>query len=164
MFRRAVVRLSSSRVPVRGFARDGSKAETLKLRFATPTEVLYNNKSVHSVSLPAVTGVMGVFPDHVPSLVELKPGVVIVNDTADPSAPKNRWFVSGGFGIVKDDSSASITVSEAVPLDHLDLASAQRELSQAQTDLSSASNPQTQAEARINVEVQQAIIAALEQK
>jgi len=164
MFRRAVTRLNNNvqKVAARGFAKD--KAESLKLRFSTPTENIYTNKPVHSVSLPAVTGVMGVFPDHVPSLVEIKPGVVVVNESADPSAPKNRWFVSGGFGVVKDDSSASITVAEAIPLDHLDLAAAQKELATSQADLQSASTPQAQAEARIGVEVFSAVVAALEAK
>jgi hypothetical protein len=45
------------------------------------------------------TGDMGVVADHVPTIAQLRPGVVIVHQ-ADMTDMK-KFFVSGGFAIVK---------------------------------------------------------------
>lgn len=50
----------------------------LMLRFGTPTETLYNAVQVDSISVPATAGEMGILPNHVPSIAQLRPGVVTV--------------------------------------------------------------------------------------
>jgi F-type H+-transporting ATPase subunit delta len=68
--------------------------------------------------VPAVSGDFGVMPGHVPTLAELRPGVVAVHKELDKDVVK--YFVSGGFAVAHADSSVEITAVEAVKLDELD--------------------------------------------
>ena len=51
----------------------------LTLNFYMPHEIEYEGAEVDSIQLPAVTGDMGVLPGHVPTVAQLRPGVVAVN-------------------------------------------------------------------------------------
>ena len=51
----------------------------LTLNFYMPHEIEYEGAEVDSIQLPAVTGDMGVLPGHVPTVAQLRPGVVSVN-------------------------------------------------------------------------------------
>lgn len=68
--------------------------------------------------LPAVTGDFGVMPGHVPTMAQLRPGVVSVHTELDKEIKK--YFVSGGFAFVHADSTTDVCVVEAVELEHLD--------------------------------------------
>ena len=50
---------------------------TLKLEIVTPEAKTYS-EDVEMVTLPAVEGEMGVFPQHVPLMTQIVPGEVIV--------------------------------------------------------------------------------------
>jgi F-type H+-transporting ATPase subunit epsilon len=50
---------------------------TLKLEIVTPDAVAYSEQ-VEMVTLPAVEGEMGVYPQHVPLLTQIVPGELIV--------------------------------------------------------------------------------------
>ncbi len=73
---------------------------------------------VDLVLLPALTGDFGVMPGHVPTIAQLRPGVVTVHKTLDKDI--DRYFVSSGFAFVHADSSADVCAIEAVKLDDLD--------------------------------------------
>ena len=68
--------------------------------------------------LPALTGDFGVMPGHVPTIAQLRPGVVTVHKTLDKEI--DRYFVSSGFAFVHADSSADVCAIEAVKLEDLD--------------------------------------------
>ena len=73
---------------------------------------------VDLVLLPALTGDFGVMPGHVPTIAQLRPGVVTVHKTLDKEVDK--YFVSSGFAFVHADSSADVCAIEAVKLEDLD--------------------------------------------
>jgi len=140
-----------------------SSGPVLNLRFVTPNETIVNNKPVYMCTVPAVTGVMGILAEHAPTIAQLRPGIVTVHNS-DINDITHRYFVSGGFAVVKSDSSASVTAVEAIKLEDLDLIAAKRGLDDANSLLNKAGNDKEKAEAQINVEVYEAIINALEQK
>ncbi len=70
------------------------------------------------VLLPALTGDFGVMPGHVPTVAQLRPGVVTVHKTLDKEIEK--YFVSSGFAFVHADSSTDVCAVEAVKLEDLD--------------------------------------------
>ena len=132
------------------------------MRFVTPNETILNNTAVYMVTVPAVTGVMGILADHAPTIAQLQPGVVTVH-TADINDITHRLFVSGGFAVINNESSASITAVEAIRLEDLDVAQARQGLTDAQGQLAKAGGEKEKAEAQVGVEVLEAVIAALEQ-
>lgn len=68
--------------------------------------------------LPAVTGDFGVMPGHVPTLAQLRPGVVSIHKEMDKDIKK--YFISGGFAFIHADSTADVCVIEAAELEQLD--------------------------------------------
>ena len=86
------------------------------------------------VTIPAVSGVMGVLGDHAPTIAQLKPGVVTVHG-ADINDVTHKYFVSGGFAVVKGDSSATVTTVDAVKFEDLDAGLARKNLDEAQAAL-----------------------------
>jgi hypothetical protein len=66
------------------------------------------------VNLPAETGEMGVLANHVPSIEQLKPGLVEVIEEAGGN---KQFFLSGGFAVVQPGSQLSINAVEGYPLE-----------------------------------------------
>jgi len=77
---------------------------------------------------------MGVLGDHAPTIAQLKPGVVTVHG-ADINDVTHKYFVSGGFAVVKGDSSATVTTVDAVKFEDLDAGLARKHLDEAQAAL-----------------------------
>lgn len=50
----------------------------LTLNFFMPHEIQFDGEEVEQVQVPATTGDMGVLPGHVPTVVQMRPGVVAV--------------------------------------------------------------------------------------
>ncbi|VFQ81104.1 unnamed protein product [Cuscuta campestris] len=114
-------------------------------------------KEVDMVIIPASTGQMGILPGHVPTVAELKPGVMSVHEGNDVT----KYFVAGGFAFVHVNSFADIVAIEAVPLDQIDPAQVQKGLAEYTQKLSSASTDAEKAEAQIGVDVHSALNSAL---
>jgi hypothetical protein len=113
MLRRAIAAAPSARMGLRAlaprvaavrslhatgarFADDAAGgAGGLTLNFTMPTKSLYAETAVEMVILPGGDGMFGVMPSHVPTITELKPGVISVQETA--GGPLSKYFVSGGF-------------------------------------------------------------------
>jgi len=132
-------------------------SEKLKLGFATPTHALRKDALVDMVVFPAATGMMGVLPQHVPTVAQLKPGVVTVVE----DGKEDKYFVSSGFAFVTKERTDILAV-EAVRLEDLDKEAVQRGLSECESAVNSASDPVSQAVAQIGVEVHSAMKSALE--
>lgn len=139
------------------------KSGQLLVRFATPTETIINDKPIHMISIPAVTGVMGILADHSPTIAQLKPGVIQVY-TNDLNDITHKYFVSGGFAVVKNDSTAAITVVEAIKIDDIDLNAAKKGIEDSIAMINRTTDEKQKVEAQIQQEVYEAIVNAVEGK
>jgi len=92
---------------------------TLNLQIVTPTAVVYS-KDVEMVTLPAVEGQIGVYPQHVPLLTRVMPGEIIVH----VGAHEEYLAVGGGLVEITGDHIAIVTYM-AVAADNIDEAKAE---------------------------------------
>lgn len=109
------------------------------------------------VIIPATTGQMGVLPGHVPTIAELKPGVLSVHEGNETK----KYFLSSGFAFIHANSVADIIAVEAVPVDLVDPSLVQKGLAEFTQKLSSATTDLEKAEAQIGVDVHSALNSAL---
>jgi F-type H+-transporting ATPase subunit delta len=139
---------------------EAAVADKLVLRFVTPTKTLMHDKKVDMLTLPGSAGELGVAPNHVPTVVQLTPGVVGVH--AADEAPQH-YFVSGGFAVVNKDSTASVTVAEAVEIGDLDVDAVHKGLDEFRVKMEDANASEIErAEAQIGHEVHTMMNHALE--
>lgn len=89
----------------------------------------------------------------------LKPGVVTVYEN---DGTTKKVFVSSGTITVNVDSSVQVLAEEAHALEDLDARAAQEALSAAQSELSSAKDDQSRAEAVLAVEVAEIVVKAVQ--
>ncbi|KAH7549720.1 hypothetical protein JRO89_XS13G0072500 [Xanthoceras sorbifolium] len=115
------------------------------------------NVNVDMVIIPATTGQMGVLPGHVPTIAELKPGVLSVHEGNDVK----KYFLSSGFAFIHANSVADIIAVEAVPVDRIDSSLVQKGLAEFTQKLSSATTDLEKAEAQIGVDIHSALNFAL---
>lgn len=109
------------------------------------------------VIIPATTGQMGVLPGHVPSIAELKPGILSVHEGNEVT----KYFLSSGFAFIHANSVADIIALEAVPLDHIDPSLVQKGLAEFTQKLNSATSDLEKAEAQIGINVHSAFNSVL---
>ncbi|WOH09281.1 hypothetical protein DCAR_0728737 [Daucus carota subsp. sativus] len=129
----------------------------LTVNFVLPYSSELASKEVDMVIVPATTGQMGILPGHVPTITELKPGLMSVHEGNDVK----KYFISSGFAFVHGNSYADILAVEAVPLDQIDSNQVQKGLAEFTQKLSSASTDLEKAEAQIGVDVHSALNSAL---
>ncbi|KAK1404329.1 ATPase, F1 complex, delta/epsilon subunit [Heracleum sosnowskyi] len=129
----------------------------LTVNFVLPYASELANKEVDMVIVPATTGQMGILPGHVPTIAELKPGVMSVHEGTDVK----KYFVSSGFAFIHANSYADIVAVEAVPVDRIDANLVQKGLAEFTQKASSATTDLEKAEAQIGVDVHSALNAAL---
>ncbi|KAK0551466.1 delta subunit of the central stalk of mitochondrial F1F0 ATP synthase, atp16 [Tilletia horrida] len=144
-------------VPLRTYA-DAATSDKLKLDFILPHQALYNSSDVTQVNISAASGDMGILASHVPSVEELKPGLVEVIEGGNST---KKWFVSGGFATVHPNNKLTINAIEAFPLESFSPEAVRNALTEAQRNASSGSDEAAKAEAEIEVEVYTALQAAL---
>ncbi|CAN8267222.1 unnamed protein product [Cochlearia groenlandica] len=129
----------------------------LTVNFVLPYASELSAKEVDMVIIPATTGQMGVLPGHVPTIAELKPGIMSVHEGTDVK----KYFVGGGFAFLHANSVADIIAIEAVPLENIDPSQVQKGIAEFTQKLASATTDLEKAEAQIGVEVHSAMNAAL---
>ncbi|XP_022739016.1 ATP synthase subunit delta', mitochondrial [Durio zibethinus] len=129
----------------------------ITVNFVLPYASELSAKEVDMVIVPATTGQMGVLPGHVPTIAELKPGVLSVHEGNDVT----KYFLSSGFALIHANSVADIVAVEAVPLDHIDPALVQKGLAEFTQKLGSATTDLEKAEAQIGVDVHSAMNSAI---
>ena len=99
---------------------------------------------------------MGILSNHVPAIVQLKPGVVeVISDGSN-----EKYFVSGGFATMQPGNVLSINAVEAYKLEDFAAESVRSALADAQKVVSGGGSEEEVAEAKIEVEVYEALIAA----
>lgn len=92
--------------------------DKLTFNFYVPSQAINRASPVDLVLIPALTGDFGVMPGHVPTVAQLRPGIVSIHTTLDKDVTK--YFVAGGFAFVHADSTADVCAVEAVPLSDVD--------------------------------------------
>ncbi|CAD0024787.1 unnamed protein product [Aureobasidium pullulans] len=102
------------------------------------------------VNIPAETGDMGVLASHVPSIEQLRPGLV---EVIEESAGSKQFFLSGGFATVQPGSKLSINAVEGYPLEDFSAEAVRNQIAEAQKIASGSGSEQDIAEAKIELEV-----------
>ena len=88
--------------------------ETLKLEIITPQEVAFS-EDVHMVTLPAIEGEMGVYPQHVRLITRIVPGEIVVSKDGQDR------FLAVGEGLVEiTGRRVSIVTDMAIPAERID--------------------------------------------
>lgn len=62
------------------------------------------------VNIPSTAGDLGILADHVPTIQQLRPGLV---EIIESSGKSSQFFVSGGFATVSEGSQIAVNVVEA---------------------------------------------------
>merc|ERR1712216_546121 len=106
---------------------------------------------------------MGIMKNHVPTIAELRPGFVTVEETESRDSVK-KFFVPGGFALVKPSSTAAINATECIPIEDIDTGALPTLLADAQAAVGSAKDPKEKAKAEIAVDVYKAMQWATTQK
>lgn len=93
--------------------------ETIKLEIATPDEIVYSG-DVELVTLPAVQGQIGIYPQHVRLMTRMVPGEMIVRKNGHDE------FMAVGDGLVEvTNERISIATNMAIAADKIDEAAAE---------------------------------------
>jgi F-type H+-transporting ATPase subunit epsilon len=104
-------------------------ALTLKLEIATPEGTVYS-EDVELVTLPAVEGQMGIYPQHIRLMTKLVPGELSFHRHGQDD------FLAVGEGLVEvTGNRVSILTDMAVPAEKIDEAKAEQERLRADAQL-----------------------------
>lgn len=94
-------------------------AETIKLEIATPEAIIYSG-DVELVTLPAIQGQIGIYPQHVRLMTRMVPGEMIVRKNGHDE------FMAVGDGLVEvTNERISIATNMAIAADKIDEAAAE---------------------------------------
>ncbi|RGP81126.1 hypothetical protein FLONG3_774 [Fusarium longipes] len=120
------------------------------------TQSIYKSHDVVQVNIPAESGEMGVLANHVPSIEQLKPGLV---EVVEESAGSKQFFLSGGFATVQPNSVLSINAVEGYPLEDFSAEAIRAQIAEAQKVANGSGSEQDIAEAKIELEVLETLSA-----
>ncbi|KIW92223.1 ATP synthase subunit delta, mitochondrial [Cladophialophora bantiana CBS 173.52] len=140
----------------RGYAE--AVSDKIKLSLALPHQSIYSSQDVVQVNIPAESGEMGILAQHVPSIEQLKPGLV---EIIEESGGSKQFFLSGGFAVVQPDSVLSINAVEGFPLEDFSEEAIKSQIAEAQKIASGSGSEQDIAEAKIELEVLESLQAAM---
>ena len=104
-------------------------ADTLKLEIVTAEGPVYSD-DVEMVTLPGVTGQLGVYPQHVSLITQMVPGEIIVRKEG-----RDTFFATGGGLIEVTATSVAILTDLAVQSDKIDEAEAEEARKRAEARL-----------------------------
>src|SRR3979490_2298988 len=94
-------------------------AATLKLQIVTPEAETYS-EDVEMVTLPAVEGEMGIYPNHVPLMTQIVPGEISVRKGG------RDYFLAVGEGFVEiTGERVAIMTDMAIKAENIDEAKAE---------------------------------------
>ncbi|KAJ2715617.1 delta subunit of the central stalk of mitochondrial F1F0 ATP synthase, atp16 [Coemansia spiralis] len=158
-FKPAALLARSSRLVTRMYASEASTSAAGKLvvNFVLPHESVLAKKELNQVDMSAVSGDLGVLADHVPTIEQLKPGVIdFISDSGS-----QKYFVSGGFAIMNPDSVLNINAVEAFKLEDIDPQAVAANLAESQRLAASAKDEITKEAAAIEIELYESLQSAL---
>nr|XP_036586744.1 uncharacterized protein CTRU02_03332 [Colletotrichum truncatum]KAF6797301.1 hypothetical protein CTRU02_03332 [Colletotrichum truncatum] len=116
---------------------------------ASSEHSIYKSQDVVQVNIPADSGEMGVLANHVPSIEQLKPGLV---EVVEESGPSKQFFLSGGFAVVQPNSVLSINATEGYPIEDFSAEAVKSQIAEAQKVANGNGSEQDIAEAKIELE------------
>jgi len=94
-------------------------ANTLKLEIVTPEGTVFS-EDVEMVTMPAIMGQMGVYPQHIPVTTEMEPGELIVRQNS------RDLFLAVGEGVIDVTGTRVYVLTDlAVAADRIDEAKAE---------------------------------------
>ncbi|KAM0129013.1 hypothetical protein ACHAPC_006335 [Botrytis cinerea] len=125
---------------------------------AVAEKSVYRSQDVVQVNIPAESGEMGILANHVPSIEQLKPGLV---EVIEESGGSKQFFLSGGFAVVQPNSSLSINAVEGFPLEDFSADAVRSQIAEAQKIAGGSGSEQDIAEAKIELEVLETLQAHL---
>ncbi|KAH8595591.1 ATP synthase delta chain [Bisporella sp. PMI_857] len=151
-------RSAAIRVPVqrRGYA--DAVSDKIKLSLALPHQSVYKSTDVVQVNIAAESGDMGILANHVPSIEQLRPGLV---EVIEESGGSKQFFLSGGFATVQPNSELSINAVEGYALEDFSIEAVRSQIAEAQKIAGGSGSEQDIAEAKIELEVLESLQAAL---
>eukprot|EP00741_Cyanophora_paradoxa_P008820 tig00001376_g8537.t1 len=152
----AVRRIHSSAVVRAAEAAAPAGSTKLNLNFVCPHLIIAQNKPVDMVTLPGQDGMFGVLPNHVPTVAQLKPGVVAIHD----GSSVQNYFVSSGFALIHPDRT-DVCAVEAVKVEDIDPEAVKRGMAEYNAALASATSDADKAKAQIGAEVYSAMNVAI---
>ena len=104
-------------------------AGTLRLEIVTPESRAYSD-DVELVLLPAVEGEMGIYPQHIPLITQLKPGELVVTKGGKQTA------LAVGEGFVEvTGTKVSVLVDMALTEEEIDETAAEQAIKRAEARL-----------------------------
>lgn len=121
-------------------------------------ERLVMSREVEMAVIPGAEGDFGVLEGHAPLISTLRPGTIDIHDGGAVAA---RVFVAGGFSEVAGER-CTVLAEEAVDLDDLDPAAAERRAAEAREALAKAEDEPARKRAEAEALVAEAMLAALE--
>ncbi|OBR14390.1 ATP synthase subunit delta [Colletotrichum higginsianum IMI 349063] len=130
----------------------------IKLSLSLPHQAIYKSQDVVQVNIPAESGDMGVLANHVPSIEQLKSGLV---EVIEESGPNKQFFLSGGFAVVQPNSVLSINATEGYPIEDFSAETVKSLIAEAQKVASGSGSEQDVAEAKVELEVLESLQAVL---
>ncbi|TKA35973.1 ATP synthase subunit delta, mitochondrial [Friedmanniomyces endolithicus] len=132
--------------------------DKLRLSLALPHQTIYKSQDVVQVNIAAESGEMGILAQHVPSIEQLKPGLV---EVIEETGGNKQFFLSGGFATVQPGSVLSINAVEGYPLEDFSAENVRNQITEAQKIAAGSGSEQDKAEANIELEVLESLQAAL---
>ena len=104
-------------------------AGTLRLEIVTPESRAYSD-DVELVLLPAIEGEMGIYPQHIPLITQLKPGELVVTKNGKQTA------LAVGEGFVEvTGNKVSVLVDMALTEEEIDETAAEQAIKRAEARL-----------------------------
>ncbi|KAK4995717.1 delta subunit of the central stalk of mitochondrial F1F0 ATP synthase, atp16 [Elasticomyces elasticus] len=133
-------------------------ADKIRLSLALPHQSIYKSQDVVQVNIPAESGEMGVLANHVPSIEQLKPGLV---EIIEEGSGNKQFFLSGGFAVVQPGSQLSINAVEGYPIEDFSAEAVRNQITEAQKIAGGSGSEIDIAEAKIELEVLESLQAAM---
>jgi len=121
-----------------------------------PHQAIIGGAEVDQVNISSTSGDMGILANHVPTIAQLKPGVIEVLTGKETK----KVFASGGFAIMNEDSTLNINTVEVFPLEQFDHEAIRRGLADARKRADGSASGLDKAQAEIELEVFSALAHA----
>lgn len=122
--------------------------------YISAIQKVYTSQDVVQVNIAADSGEMGILANHVPSIEQLKPGLI---EVIEETGTSKQFFLSGGFAVINPGSVLSINAVEGYPLDAFSIENVRNQIAEAQKVASGSGSAQDIAEAQIELEVRRGI-------
>jgi F-type H+-transporting ATPase subunit delta len=146
------------RVPLQRRAYADAAPDKIKLSLSLPHQTIFKSQDVVQVNIPAESGEMGVLANHVPSIEQLKPGLI---EVVEEGGSSKQFFLSGGFATVQPNSILSINAVEGYPLEDFSAEAVKSQIAEAQKVANGSGSEHDIAEAKIELEVLESLQAVL---